>query len=73
MVSYLFMVKYLSYSKELTSSIKTPILLSLSGFFVPFVIFIHMTKSEQKKKNKIKMGKATRKMNQKKGIHNKKS
>jgi hypothetical protein len=32
-----------------------------------------MTKAEQKKKNRIKMGKATRKMNQKKGLHRKKS
>lgn len=37
------------------------------------MIFIYMTKAEQKKKNRIKMGKITRKMNQKKGIHKKKS
>ena len=32
-----------------------------------------MTKKDLKKKNRIKMGKETRKMNQKKGIHKKKS
>jgi len=32
-----------------------------------------MTKAEKKKKNRIKMGKKTTKMNQKKGIHKKKS
>jgi hypothetical protein len=32
-----------------------------------------MTKAEKKQKNRIKMGKATRKMNQKKGLHQKKS
>jgi hypothetical protein len=32
-----------------------------------------MTKKEQKKKNRIKMGKETRKMNQKRGLHKKKS
>jgi hypothetical protein len=31
-----------------------------------------MTKAEQKKKNRIKMGKETRKMLQKKGLHKKK-
>jgi hypothetical protein len=32
-----------------------------------------MTKAEKKKKNKVKMGKLTKKMNQKKGLHKKKT
>ena len=32
-----------------------------------------MTKAEKKHKNRLKMAKTTRKMNQKKGIHKKKS
>jgi hypothetical protein len=38
-----------------------------------FHIFIYMTKREQKAKNRLKMAKKTTKMNQKKGIHKKKS
>ena len=32
-----------------------------------------MTKRERKKQNRLKMGKKTRKMNQKKGLHKKKT
>jgi hypothetical protein len=32
-----------------------------------------MTKAEKKKKNKVKMAKLTRRMNQKKGLHKKKT
>jgi hypothetical protein len=38
-----------------------------------FVIFNNMTKKQQKEKNRLKMGKKTRSMNQKKGLNLKKS
>ena len=41
--------------------------------FFFFDIFNYMTKKEQKEKNRKKMGKATRKLNQKKGLHCKKT
>lgn len=41
--------------------------------FLMFAIFNNMTNREKKQKNREKMAKATRKMNQKKGLDRKKS
>jgi len=72
MVSYLYTEQYLKCSKIFNST-HNPDIVIFIGVFVPFVIFIYMTKAEKKHKNKVKMSKTTRKMNQKRGIHKKKS